>query len=196
MEIYRSQLKAKLRSKGESLADLSQEIQKLVRKAYPNVSKEMKDRFSMDAFIDSLNDSDLEWSIHQGHPRTLLEAVQLAHEYEAFKIGRGKRNKQSARVRFQKSDVQNIPNTSPSTETLQSLKEDIIAGVKVLIQKEIRNNQPVEAGPIETELHHPQNYLNTVNVIIVTGMDTGLVNVENSEGIFLIQILGLKLNQN
>ena len=45
MEIYRSQLKAKLflRSKGETLANLSQEIQKFVRKAYPNVSKEMKD---------------------------------------------------------------------------------------------------------------------------------------------------------
>ena len=67
-----------------------------------------------------------------------MKHLRLAEESVIYK---------SARVRFQKSDVQNIPNTSPSTETLQSLKEDIIAGMKVLIQKEIRNNQPVEAGP-------------------------------------------------
>ena len=70
----------------------------------------------------------------------MLEAVQLAHEYEAFKIGRGKRGIQSAKVRFQKNDIQIKADDTIRPETLQTLKEDIMTGMKNLIQKEIRNN--------------------------------------------------------
>ena len=49
-----------------------------------------RDKLALDGFIDALNDSDMEWAIHQGHPTTLQDASKLAHEYEAFKKGRGK----------------------------------------------------------------------------------------------------------
>ena len=69
MEIYQSQLKTRLRKKGEDLATLAQDLMRLVRKAYP-VSPEMKDKFAMDAFMDALNDSDLVMTVYQGHPKS------------------------------------------------------------------------------------------------------------------------------
>ena len=52
----------------------------------------MQDRLALDAFIDSLNDSDMEWAVHQGHPVWLQDASKVAHEYEAFRTGRGRKN--------------------------------------------------------------------------------------------------------
>ena len=101
MEVFRAQLKSRLRTKGESLSSLAQDIKKLVRKAYSQASPEMKDKFAKESFIDALNDQDLEWTIFQGHPSSLPEAIRLAHEYEAFKLGRGRRMQPGGRVRFQ-----------------------------------------------------------------------------------------------
>ena len=91
-EIYRARLKTRIRKKDEDLGTLAQEISHLVRKAYPSVSIEMQDRFALDAFIDALNDSDMEWAVHQGHPVSLQDASKVAHEYEAFRTGRGRKN--------------------------------------------------------------------------------------------------------
>ena len=91
-DIYRARLKTRIRKKDEDLGTLAQEISRLVRKAYPLVSIEMQDRFALDAFIDALNDSDMEWAVHQGHPVSLQDASKVAHEYEAFRTGRGRKN--------------------------------------------------------------------------------------------------------
>ena len=70
----------------------------------------MKDKFAMDAFMDALNDSDLEWSVYQRHPKSLHDASKLAHEYEAFLMGRGKRSLQGANSDFreQRKETQMI----------------------------------------------------------------------------------------
>ena len=49
----------------------------------------MQDRFALDAFIDALNNSDMEWAVH---PFSLQDASKVAHEYEAFRTGRGRKN--------------------------------------------------------------------------------------------------------
>ena len=127
MEIYRSQLKTRLRKKGEDLASLAQDLTKLVRKAYPTASTEMKGKFAMDAFIDALNDSDLEWSVYQGHPKTLQEASKLAHEYEAFRTGRsGKRGFHGGKIRFQRAEEEYAP-ISPCN---QDLHADLLRAIK------------------------------------------------------------------
>ena len=125
-EIYRSQLKSRLRKKGEDLATLAQDITKLVRKAYPSVPAETKDKFALDSFIDSLNDSDMEWAIYQGHPKTLQQASILAHEYEAFRTGRSRRNVPSGKIRSQsiQSDMSKSLNSAPNTRKYPS-NEDL-----------------------------------------------------------------------
>lgn len=83
-DVYRFQLKQKLRQKGESLPDLAHEIKKLVRKANPTATALMRESLAKDAFIDALNDRDLQWAVHQGQPDSVDEAVATAIQYEAI----------------------------------------------------------------------------------------------------------------
>lgn len=87
-ELYRAQLKNRLRKKNEALAELAQDIKKLVRKTYPHSSVSMRDNLALDCFLDSLNDSNMEWEIFKGQPKSLQIAVKLGLEYEAFQTGR------------------------------------------------------------------------------------------------------------
>ena len=92
-ELYRAKIKSRLRQRGESIPELAQDIRKLVRLAYPTAPSEVREQLSKDCFIDSMNNADLEWSILQGKPKTVDDAIKLALEYEAFQ--RGKRGRQS-----------------------------------------------------------------------------------------------------
>ena len=90
-ELYRAQLKNRIRQKGESLTELAQDIKRLTRLAYPAAPLEVRDRLARDCFIDSLNDSEIEWSIFQSKPTSAEDAVRSALEYEAFQQGRRRR---------------------------------------------------------------------------------------------------------
>ena len=58
-EIFRTQLKSRVRNKGETIPELAQSIKKLVRQAYPGVNKDVIETLSLDVFIDALTDSDI-----------------------------------------------------------------------------------------------------------------------------------------
>ena len=90
-EIFRAQLKSRLRKRSEDLGELAQEIKKLARKAYPGEECGMRDTITRDAFIDALIDGDMEWFVRQGKPSSVDGALQLALEYEAFLTGRQRR---------------------------------------------------------------------------------------------------------
>ncbi|MCG7879154.1 MAG: hypothetical protein N0C90_22890, partial [Candidatus Thiodiazotropha endolucinida] len=87
-ELYRAQIKSRLRKKSESVQELATDIKRLVRRAYPQATVDLKDQIARDCFIDSLNEHELEWFVYQGKPKTVDEAMQLALEYEAFQAGR------------------------------------------------------------------------------------------------------------
>lgn len=62
----------------------------------------MRDQLARDCFIDSLNDQEIEWAVHQERPRFVDDAVRLALEFEAFQNGRRQRMYQKqADVRMQ-----------------------------------------------------------------------------------------------
>jgi hypothetical protein len=58
MELYRNQMDARVRKKGESLPELVQDIKRLVRLAYPNAQQDVRDSLAYIAFRDALNDRD------------------------------------------------------------------------------------------------------------------------------------------
>lgn len=101
-EIYKTQLKCRIRRKNESITELMQDIKRLVRMSYPNAPLDFRDQITKDSFIESLNEQDMEWSVFQGRPKSLEDAVRLALEYEAFQQARGRRNK--ATVRMQREE--------------------------------------------------------------------------------------------
>lgn len=115
-EMHRAQLKGKLRKTDESLTELAQAIRTLVRKSYPIAVSETTETLARDAFIDSLNESEMEWAVHQGKPCTLDDALRLALEYEAFQIGRSRRLG-TKRVRIQRDSSPYHPIVNGKVET-------------------------------------------------------------------------------
>jgi hypothetical protein len=94
-ELYRAQLKNKLRKHNETIPELAQDVKRLVRMAYPTAPIEIREQLARDNFLDSLNDAELEWAVYRGKPKSVEESVQISIEYEAFRYGHKRRNGKS-----------------------------------------------------------------------------------------------------
>ncbi|CAC5378727.1 unnamed protein product [Mytilus coruscus] len=97
-EMYRAQMKIKIRGRTEQIPVLGQDIKRLVRLAYPSAPIEVKEQLARDCFIDSLNDADMELTIFQAKAKNIDNAIQVALEYEAFKNGRRKHSTKPVRA--------------------------------------------------------------------------------------------------
>ncbi|CAC5378945.1 unnamed protein product [Mytilus coruscus] len=65
-EMYRAQMKSKIRRRTEQIPVIGQDIKRLVRLAYPSAPIEIKEQLACECFIDSLNDADMEWANFPG----------------------------------------------------------------------------------------------------------------------------------
>ena len=97
-ELHRVTLKTRLRCENETLSELAQDVNRLVRLAYPSATVDVREQLSKDYFIDALNDHELEWAVLRGRPESVDNALKLALEYESFLIGR--RDKHVSSQRF------------------------------------------------------------------------------------------------
>lgn len=93
-EIYRTQLKSRVRNKSESIPELAQAIKKLVRQAYPGVNKDVIETLAIDNFTDALTDSDIRLRVRELGPKTLTDAERTALRLESHKIA----DKQRSRI--------------------------------------------------------------------------------------------------
>ena len=134
-EAFRARLKGRVRKATEPLTELSQEIKRLVRKAYPEATPDIKEVMARDAFVDSLNDADLEWSVFRGKPKTLDEAVTLALEHEAFQMGRRRRTGGRQLVRAQ-GEIED----GRGPQALESLDE-IVGRLAALMEKSPKRHE-------------------------------------------------------
>ena len=85
-ELYRVQLKSRIKKKSESLAELAQDIKHLTSQAYPLYPTAFREPLALEYFMDALPDRDMKWNICKGKPKCLDGALQLATEYEVFQI--------------------------------------------------------------------------------------------------------------
>ena len=83
-EVYRASLKSRTRNRGEPLSQLAQELETLVRRAYPTAPEDMVAVLARDHFVDALQQRQLQIYIKQAHPCDLQEALARALEFEAF----------------------------------------------------------------------------------------------------------------
>ncbi|MPC55328.1 hypothetical protein E2C01_049261 [Portunus trituberculatus] len=83
-EVHREQLKGRTRQQGESLPQLAQAVESLVRHVYPVVPEEMVTVLSRDAFVDALEDQQVQIYVKQAHPADVQQALARAMEFEAF----------------------------------------------------------------------------------------------------------------
>ena len=68
-QIFKAQLKSRLRKNNESLSELAHDISKLVRKAYIELTPKMRDTIAKDTFIEALSDRELELAVFQGNTK-------------------------------------------------------------------------------------------------------------------------------
>ena len=92
-ELNRMRLKARTRRRDESLAELAEDVEHLVRLAYPEAAESMVEVLAKDQFVDALPDEDMRLRIRQNKPATLRDALGTALELESYQLA----SKQKAR---------------------------------------------------------------------------------------------------
>ena len=85
-ELFRVQLKNRVRKREETLPELAQAIRRLTRQAYPSADYQLQEALAKENFVDSLQDSDMRWRVFQSRPGNLEDAVRVAVELEAFQV--------------------------------------------------------------------------------------------------------------
>ena len=92
-ELNRMRLKARTRRREESLAELAEDVERLVRLAYPEADEAMVEVLAQDQFIDALPEEDIRLRIRQNKPTTLRDALRMALELESYQLACGQRGR-------------------------------------------------------------------------------------------------------
>ena len=75
-----------MRRREESLQELAEDLERLVRLAYPLSPEEMKDLLAKEQFIDAILDEDARLRLKQSRPHSLRAALTLAMELESYRL--------------------------------------------------------------------------------------------------------------
>ena len=85
-DVFRSQVKSRVKGKGETTAELAKSVRKLTRQAYPKVSLDVVEALAADHFIDALPETEIRLRLCEVGPTTLAEAEKIAVRMEAHRI--------------------------------------------------------------------------------------------------------------
>ena len=86
-ELHRSKLKSGIKRREESLQELAEDLELLVRLAYALAPEEMKDLLAKEQFTDAILDGeDGRRSLKQSWPQSLWAALTLAMELESYRL--------------------------------------------------------------------------------------------------------------
>ena len=84
--VYRTQLRTRVRPKGEPLSVTVDEVRRLMALAYPGPMSGDKQAIAIDALLNMLGDGELVLKIREREPGTLEEALKVAMKLEAFQL--------------------------------------------------------------------------------------------------------------
>ena len=87
-ELNRTRLRNRRRKRDEGLPELAEDIERLVRLAYPDADPAMLEVLAKDQFIDALPGDDARLRIRQMRPPTMRTALEYALELESFELAR------------------------------------------------------------------------------------------------------------
>jgi CRISPR/Cas system-associated exonuclease Cas4 (RecB family) len=122
-ELFRVQLRNRVRLPNESIPELSQEIRRLVRHSYPEAPHSLVEMLGKDYFIDAVNDSDMRWRMFQLKVTNLDEATAAAVEIEAYKKAEIQRHGAKRYVR--ELDIKQNSNSEEATARLQKQIDEL-----------------------------------------------------------------------
>ena len=72
--------------KGESLADVADEVERLARLAYNDAAATTQDTHAKEQFVDAITDDELHVRVLQTRPETLQDALRSALELESYTL--------------------------------------------------------------------------------------------------------------
>lgn len=131
-EVFRAQLKSRVKAKGESIAQLAHSVKKLTRQSYPNASANVVEALALDHFIDALSESEIRLRLREVGPKTLSEAEAIAVRMEAHRIADRQRTRLVGKTEQQSSD-------SPSSQKDLYNQLSTISKSLESLQKHIQN---------------------------------------------------------
>ena len=81
---YRCQFRYRKQEKGGSVSDYGYQLNRLARKAFPNLTLSQLETHVIDQFITGIGNYELQKHVQFGHPKSINAAIGLATEYEAL----------------------------------------------------------------------------------------------------------------
>jgi len=87
-EKFRIELRTRKRRRGETLQELSQDIENLVALAFPDTTMDTRDILALEAFIEALGEPGLSYKIREKGTSTLQDAVIAAMKLEVLRNSR------------------------------------------------------------------------------------------------------------
>ena len=122
-ELNRMKLKNRVRKREEGLTELAEDVEKLIRLAYPDADPAMMEVLGIDHFIDALHEEELRLKVRQSRPKTMRGAVQTALELESFHLASRQRPRP---VRGAKMDCNPESEETTTTADFQKLVLDCL----------------------------------------------------------------------
>ena len=78
------ELRIRRRQPGEPLSTLHQDIRRLMALAHPTLSREGRETFACDYFIDALGDADFALKVRERTPASLDDALRISQQLEVW----------------------------------------------------------------------------------------------------------------
>ena len=131
-EVFRAQLKSRIKQKAETIPELAQAIKKLTRQAYPKAGLDVIEALALDHFIDGLPEPEIRLRLREVGPKSLSEAETIAVRMEAHRIADKQRTRFVGKVDQVNSD------NSVSQKTLENQLSELSKNFESL-QKKVEN---------------------------------------------------------
>lgn len=90
-EIFKSELRCRRRKEGESLPGLAQDINRLVKSAYPDIGRQGMEELAIERFRESLPDHEQRMAVFQSKAKTMDQAVTAAIDVESWQLSERRR---------------------------------------------------------------------------------------------------------
>ena len=149
-EVFRAQLKSRIKQKAETIPELAQAIKKLTRQAYPKAGLDVIEALALDHFIDGLPEPEIRLRLGEVGPKSLSEAETIAVRMEAHRIADKQRTHFVGKVEQVNSD------NSVSQKTLENQLSELSKNFESL-QKKVENFSQQSSRPFRNHNNRPQH---------------------------------------
>ena len=185
-EVFRAQLKSRIKQKAETIPELAQAIKKLTRQAYPKAGLDVIEALALDHFIDGLPEPEIRLRLREVGPKSLSEAETIAVRMEAHRIADKQRTRFVGKVEQVNSD------SSESQKTLENQLSELSKNFESL-QKKVENFSQQSSRPFRNHNNRSQHN-NANNHYYPNRHPNGRQNQYRNDNSYMTQPRGGNLN--